>query len=119
MFKIGTGFNGVVVIFYFTQLCWNEKKNKKIKLTITIISMMFLPFVMYVHYSIYHETDFCLSEPCQNGGNCTGFDYEMGFMICDCPVGFTGEFCQISKLYSWYMKSINVITYIMHDNKNT
>jgi hypothetical protein len=31
----------------------------------------------------------CLLSPCQNNGNCTNRN---GSYICDCPIGFTGEF---------------------------
>ncbi len=38
--------------------------------------------------------DVCLSSPCENGGTC--FENELGLAECDCPDGFSGEFCEES-----------------------
>ncbi|KAJ9580613.1 hypothetical protein L9F63_024228, partial [Diploptera punctata] len=34
----------------------------------------------------------CLSLPCQNGGVCRSM--ESGYIICDCPLGYVGSFCE-------------------------
>ena len=34
----------------------------------------------------------CVQNPCVNGGTCTG-QHGLDF-LCECPRGFTGEFCR-------------------------
>ena len=51
----------------------------------------------FLHLNIfgYKESDECVPNPCQNGGNC--IPKEDGNFKCDCPPGFTGDICEISK----------------------
>ena len=37
------------------------------------------------------DIDECASFPCKNGGTC--YDY-IDYFTCDCPPGYTGEYCQ-------------------------
>lgn len=39
--------------------------------------------------------DWCSSYPCQNGGTCTSF---LNGFTCTCPMGTSGQLCEISKL---------------------
>ena len=36
----------------------------------------------------------CDSDPCYNGGTCHG---ESGMAKCECPAGYDGRFCELSK----------------------
>ena len=45
---------------------------------------------------VISDIDECGSDPCQNGGTCN--DAVNGFS-CDCVDGYTGPFCQTSRLY--------------------
>ena len=38
--------------------------------------------------------DVCDSDPCYNGGTCHG---ESGMAKCECPAGYDGRFCELSK----------------------
>jgi len=49
---------------------------------------------LYYFISSFAVVDDCSSHPCQNGGSCCdkGDHYE-----CSCPVGYQGQYCEISK----------------------
>lgn len=48
---------------------------------------------VFVFFSDLNE---CLQITCYNGGTCTNLD---GSYKCNCPTGYTGEYCQLGKLY--------------------
>ena len=50
------------------------------------------------------DIDDCLSNPCQNGGQCT--DLVNGF-ACICISGFSGEICQFRKYNFVHIKKQN------------
>ena len=48
----------------------------------------------------------CDSDPCYNGGTCHG---ESGMAKCECPAGYDGRFCELSKYTDGYFFLIRSI----------
>lgn len=47
------------------------------------------------HCVFLRGNNWCSSYPCQNGGTCTNF---LNGFTCTCPMGTSGQLCEISKL---------------------
>ena len=45
------------------------------------------------------QPDPCSSDPCQNGGTCVSLG-PVG-IVCDCPEGYTGDFCEDVSIVSF------------------
>ncbi len=56
-------------------------------------------------------TNPCSLNPCQNGGICINTEAAVGYFypFCECPNGYGGKNCQLSKTNSkWFIKSHNL-----------
>ena len=54
-------------------------------------------------------TDMCSSNPCKNNATCNMFNETS--IQCDCSIGFSGDFCQISKPLKNLNEKLNIFIY--------
>ncbi len=61
---------------------------------------------------LFPDINECASNPCQNGGVCVD---GINRFTCNCPVGYTGLFCEIGKYImrtSWWLDEMSIILFI-------
>ena len=64
----------------------------------SLIALFFQKIVFYqYHLFVFLETNACDAQPCQNGATCFRVGQSLTEYVCQCPTGFSGTNCEISK----------------------